>query len=92
MARPLKPLTDVMLAKNWWMRKKCGHNYDPIHYITDICDALADPAGGSVNITVDGPTSKASYRCDIGYTLVGVKERYCLNGGSWDSTEPTCGI
>ena len=58
----------------------------------DVCDALSNPVNGTVTVSQEGATSKASYRCNAGYTLVGAKERLCLNGGSWEMSEPTCSM
>ena len=44
-----------------------------------------------MTVSQEGATSKASYTCDVEYTLAGVKERLCMNGGAWRSSEPTCG-
>lgn len=55
------------------------------------CGALTPPANGSV-LTPTGTTLNASanYRCDSGYTLVGIATRVCGTDGSWSGTEPVC--
>ncbi|XP_054925131.1 P-selectin-like isoform X2 [Dermacentor andersoni] len=52
--------------------------------------------GSIVNGAVDVPpgtlgvNAKIRYRCDAGYTLVGVAERVCQGDGSWSNSEPVC--
>jgi hypothetical protein len=55
------------------------------------CGALTPPANGSV-LTPTGTTLNASanYRCDSGYTLVGIATRVCGTDGAWSGTEPVC--
>ncbi|XP_065298655.2 CUB and sushi domain-containing protein 3-like isoform X2 [Dermacentor albipictus] len=65
-----------------------------------ICEtpgATTCPRPGSiVNGAVDVPpgtlgvNAKIRYRCDAGYTLVGVAERVCQGDGSWSNSEPVC--
>ncbi|KAL1421547.1 hypothetical protein MTO96_022986 [Rhipicephalus appendiculatus] len=66
-----------------------------------VCQAAAPvstcPAPGPIaNGAVDVPpgrivvNTKVQYRCNAGYTLVGMTERICQADGSWSNTEPTC--
>ncbi|XP_037529106.1 CUB and sushi domain-containing protein 2 [Rhipicephalus sanguineus] len=67
-----------------------------------VCQAAAPspttcPAPGPIaNGAVDVPpgklvvNTKVQYRCNAGYTLVGMTERICQADGSWSNTEPMC--
>ena len=55
---------------------------------TSECSTPDTPDNGDV--IVNG--NVAQYTCKVGYTLNGLRERFCLYDGSgWNGTEPTCG-
>ncbi|KAH7975220.1 hypothetical protein HPB49_025161 [Dermacentor silvarum] len=65
--------------------------------IPQVPGATTCPRPGSiVNGVVDVPSgtlgvnARIRYRCDTGYTLVGVGERVCQSDGSWSDSEPVC--
>ena len=54
------------------------------------CPALTAPANGSVDISGPQPLGTvATYSCDYGLAS-GDLVRYCITGGTWSGTEPTC--
>lgn len=55
------------------------------------CGALVSPALGTVE-TPAGTTvnQEATYRCDVGVTLVGESRRVCQADGNWSGTAPQC--
>ena len=51
---------------------------------------LSSLDGGYVEYSADGMV--AVYDCFLGYTLVGVKNRFCATDGSgWDGNDSVCG-
>lgn len=60
-------------------------------YISEICDTLSNPVGGSVTITTDGLETKAQFSCTIGYTMTGSPNLTCRSDGTWDQQAPSCG-
>nr|XP_014289884.1 sushi, von Willebrand factor type A, EGF and pentraxin domain-containing protein 1 isoform X2 [Halyomorpha halys] len=54
------------------------------------CEELGSPALGSVTIGGRLFGDRASYICDPGYTLVGLKERICQGDGNWSGAQPQC--
>lgn len=53
------------------------------------CPALSNPANGVVTAPATTPGSRATYRCNAGFTLLGSADRVCV-GTSWLGEEPTC--
>ena len=54
------------------------------------CDALSDPANGTVSITGTGVGDTATYSCDEGYELSGSGTLTCQLNGEWSGSPPTC--
>ncbi|XP_053399292.1 CUB and sushi domain-containing protein 3-like [Mercenaria mercenaria] len=54
------------------------------------CEALSNPASGTVQLDSDNTTTSAVYACASGYELVGDDIRTCLSNGTWTLEEPTC--
>lgn len=54
------------------------------------CEELTSPALGSVTVTGRLFNDKATYSCEIGYHVVGLKERTCQADGSWSGSAPVC--
>ncbi|TRY54159.1 hypothetical protein DNTS_034839 [Danionella cerebrum] len=61
----------------------CGHN-------SDYCADPGVPPGSSRTGNDFKIDHKVTYRCDSKLTLIGSKERVCLDGGMWSGTEPQC--
>ena len=58
---------------------------------TVSCGRLRNPDLGNVDHDSSVPGAVATYLCALGYVLVGgVRERRCLDNGTWDGNEPTC--
>jgi len=55
-----------------------------------FCLTLRPPANGAVNVSDVAVGSTAEYSCDGGFRLLGLKQRNCLQNGTWTGTEPTC--
>lgn len=55
------------------------------------CGLLADPPGGSVNISA-GTTylNEAIFSCDVGYTMTGSNTSICQDNGQWSNVDPLC--
>ena len=54
------------------------------------CPALPAPANVSVDISGPQPLGTvATYSCDY-FLTSGDLVRYCITGGTWSGTEPTC--
>lgn len=54
------------------------------------CPHLSDPNYGSVSVSGLRVGSTASYKCNDGFTLIGVTTRRCLITGHWTGEAPTC--
>ncbi len=54
------------------------------------CGDLDDPAYGDVDFTTTTFRSKATYSCNEGFFLVGVKTRVCQSNGKWSGDAPVC--
>ena len=54
------------------------------------CRALPDPLNGTVMWDGLTPGSVATYSCDEGFELNGVRTRTCQNDGTWSDDAPTC--
>ena len=58
------------------------------------CPGLEDPSNGNVDIDSEDDDrlypAKATYSCNTGYELDGVKSRQCQIDGTWDEEEPSC--
>ncbi len=63
---------------------------DALIYIGITCPDLDDPKYGSVKVGGNTPGSKADYKCDDGFKLVGVAWRRCQDNGQWSGKAPTC--
>ncbi|XP_075524809.1 complement receptor type 2-like isoform X6 [Dermacentor variabilis] len=59
---------------------------------TTTCPRPGSIVNGGVDVPPGtlGVNAKIRYRCDAGYTLVGVAERVCQGDGSWSNSEPVC--
>jgi len=55
-----------------------------------VCARLRDPANGMVSVSGNDFESKARYRCNPGYLLVGDETRACEANGYWSGQEPVC--
>ena len=56
------------------------------------CSTLSTPANATIVLESDGSTTKAVFECDFGSTLKGERTVSCRADGTWDFTEPTCGM
>ncbi|XP_018896895.2 sushi, von Willebrand factor type A, EGF and pentraxin domain-containing protein 1 isoform X2 [Bemisia tabaci] len=54
------------------------------------CPELTSPDLGMIEATGRFFNDKATYSCNPGYHLVGLKERVCRADGSWTGVAPTC--
>ncbi|KAL0277452.1 UNVERIFIED_CONTAM: hypothetical protein PYX00_004721 [Menopon gallinae] len=54
------------------------------------CNDLTSPELGVVTLSGRMFGDKASYTCDHGFHLVGLKERVCQADGSWSGRAPSC--
>ncbi|XP_032826473.2 sushi, von Willebrand factor type A, EGF and pentraxin domain-containing protein 1-like [Petromyzon marinus] len=54
------------------------------------CEAPRPPENGAVEFHSRGFESVASYRCDVGYTMVGRPSRSCTTSRTWDAAPPVC--
>ena len=50
------------------------------------CGELSHPTNGQVTIL----RFIATYKCDLGYTLVGDDSQTCLINGAWSDSPPLC--
>ena len=57
------------------------------------CGNATTPANATVTLT-NGTTylSKATFKCNIGYDLIGNSESMCQASGTWSKTDTTCQI
>ena len=73
------------------VRKRYQHDtFYPTFLPVIPCPELDSPKDGSVNANGDTPGSKATYKCDNGFKLVGQSLRTCELGGEWNGSPPTC--
>ena len=56
-----------------------------------VCRDLNNIANGLVRVLGLSNGSLAVYNCSVGYNIVGVAVRICMNG-TWSDTEPSCRI
>ena len=54
------------------------------------CPDLDDPKYGTVRVSGTTPGSRADYKCNAGFQLVGVAWRKCQANGQWTGQAPTC--
>lgn len=54
------------------------------------CEDLTSPELGVVTLTGRMFGDRATYSCDHGFHLVGLKERTCQADGSWSGQPPAC--
>ena len=54
------------------------------------CGLLPPPNNGEIDIFNTTLGSPAVYRCNRGFTLVGVDRRVCTETGEWSDEEPEC--
>ncbi|XP_076061125.1 hig-anchoring scaffold protein isoform X2 [Oratosquilla oratoria] len=54
------------------------------------CDDLENPLFGIVEISGNIVKSKATYKCQEGYHLIGRRERVCQADGTWSGKAPEC--
>lgn len=64
--------------------------YDFVPYIALTCPDLSKLTYGIVKVTGNRLGSKALYKCNYGYKLVGKYLRSCLNTGKWSDKAPIC--
>ena len=49
---------------------------------------ITNITNGDRNVTA----SQASYGCNVGYTLYGDAQLFCLLNGTWDTKPPICNV
>ncbi len=54
------------------------------------CGTLPNPSNGFVSLTTTTLGSTASYDCNNGFSLEGVRSRECQADGTWSGDEPSC--
>ena len=54
------------------------------------CGDPGTPANGSTTVTTQTVGSIATHDCNEGFTLDGVRQRECLQNGSWSDSLPIC--
>lgn len=54
------------------------------------CEELRSPAVGTVTLTGRLFGDKATYSCELGYHVVGLRERTCQADGNWSGQAPVC--
>ncbi|XP_021914139.1 sushi, von Willebrand factor type A, EGF and pentraxin domain-containing protein 1 isoform X2 [Zootermopsis nevadensis] len=54
------------------------------------CGELTSPALGSVSLSGRFFGDRATYSCDLGFHVVGLKERTCQADGTWSGHSPAC--
>ena len=59
-------------------------------FVALMCPPLDAPGNGTVVWTGLTPGSIATYSCNDGYALIGVKTRECQSDESWSDVPPTC--
>ena len=60
------------------------------HILAIGCGNLEDPENGRVTLTGTTINSKATYSCNDGFFLTGVRTRICQFNGEWSGKAPTC--
>lgn len=58
--------------------------------VDKICSKLTAPEYGSIKLSGRKPGSKATYTCNVGFTLEGEDTRKCQRNGVWSGEAPTC--
>ena len=59
-------------------------------FVVVTCPQLDNPPNGEVSVEGQTVGSTANYVCDIGFELIGVLKRVCLQDGQWSDDEPSC--
>ena len=59
-------------------------------YIAQDCGDLDNPQNGVIDVSGTSFWDTATYRCNIGYQLVGEAVRTCEETGLWSGTAPYC--
>jgi len=54
------------------------------------CEELFSPTLGSVSLTGRLFGDRATYSCEQGFHVVGLKERTCQADGTWSGQPPAC--
>ena len=54
------------------------------------CPDLENPANGVVDDGDNLPGTRAVYKCNDGFRLVGSSKRLCQRDGTWDGRAPVC--
>ncbi|XP_054274318.1 uncharacterized protein LOC128994090 isoform X3 [Macrosteles quadrilineatus] len=54
------------------------------------CEDLRSPALGSVTLSGRLFNDRATYSCELGYHVVGLRERTCQADGNWSGQPPVC--
>ncbi|KAG8263390.1 hypothetical protein J6590_035229 [Homalodisca vitripennis] len=65
-------------------------SYSDIHVTERECEELRSPALGTVTLTGRLFNDRATYSCELGYHVVGLKERTCQADGNWSGQAPVC--
>ena len=65
-----------------------------MHHFVSIaavdCGGLDNPDNGVVSLDGTRLNFMATYKCNIGYDLVGDSERRCTELGQWSGNQPIC--
>ncbi len=59
-------------------------------FVVVLCPDLVSPPNGVVMMTNRSVGSVAEYSCDVGFQLIGMEQRTCLQNGTWTDIDPTC--
>uniref|UniRef100_A0A1B6DCY4 Sushi, von Willebrand factor type A, EGF and pentraxin domain-containing protein 1 n=2 Tax=Clastoptera arizonana TaxID=38151 RepID=A0A1B6DCY4_9HEMI len=54
------------------------------------CSLLTSPQLGTVTVSGNLFNDKATYSCELGYHVVGLRERTCQADGNWSGSTPVC--
>ena len=67
--------------------KQCSNT----HQCTDVlCPTPHPPPHGKLTTMGTIPGSCLHYKCNRGYTLIGINDRVCLRNGTWTGDTPLC--
>ena len=60
------------------------------HSCTGLCANITSPTNGTVVVATYAVGSNATYRCNRGFELSGLRNRTCFANGTWSGLEPIC--